>query len=254
MEYTEELQLQKRFRDLSRLAERKYIVTYSNFLNQNEQNLFHQVIPELETACRLYGGYEYAERQMVAFIPDALSYRLTDSDFPIVCLHFRPAHLKFAGEISHRDILGALMGLGIERSRIGDIKLEGQEYYIFCEEGISDFILQSLEQIGRTTVVGEIAQEGDYRIEQKFEPIEGIVASCRLDAVVAFLTKNSRDKSAMLIRSQKVFVNDRIASSNAYSCKEGDILSIRGFGKYIYEGSCGETRKGRTKISLKKYS
>ena len=250
MEQSEELLIQKRFIDLSRLASRRDIVTFSIFLNLNELNLFYQIVPELETTYQLSGGYEFAERQMIAFIPDALSYEFV---FPIVCLHFYPVHLKFAEELSHRDILGALMNLGIERSRVGDIKLDGQDYYIFCEEGISDYIQQSLAQIRHTAVIGEIADASSCHFEQKFERLEGIIASVRLDNIIAFLLKLSRDKSAALIRSQKVYINERTAASNACQCKAGDVISIRGYGKYIYEGSSGETRKGRMKVSLKKY-
>ena len=100
MEHQDELLLKKRFIDLSRSANRKNIVTFSNFLNLNELNLFHQVKADMETACQLSGGYENAERQMIAFIPDALYY---DWDFPIVCLHFTPAYPKYAEELTHRD-------------------------------------------------------------------------------------------------------------------------------------------------------
>ena len=250
MEQSGELLIRKRFVDLSRLAERRDIVTFSTFLNLNELNLFYQIVPELETTYQLSGGYEFAERQMIAFIPDALSYEYV---FPIVCLHFYPVHSKYAEELSHRDILGALMNLGIERSRLGDIKIDEQDYYIFCEDGISDYVLQSLTQIRHTAVAGEPVDATSCHFEQKFERLEGIIASVRLDNIVAFLLKLSRDKSAALIRSQKVFINQRVAASNACPCKEGDVISIRGFGKYIYEGSSGETRKGRMKVSLKKY-
>lgn len=265
MNQQEELLIKKRFIDLSRMANRRDIVTFSNFLNMNELNLFHQVRADIETSYQLSGGYEYAERQMIAFIPDALclhtqteggywedSYRY-EWNFPIVCLHFRPSYPKFAEELSHRDVLGALMNLGIERSRIGDIKLDGQDYFIFCEEGISDYILSSLTQVRHTMVTGEIVEPGSYQIEQKFDVLEGIVASNRLDNIVSFITNKSRSQSVLLIQAQKVFVNDRVVSSNAYDCKQGDVISIRGFGKFIYEGSRGETRKGRTKITIKKY-
>ncbi len=260
MERSEDFLTKKRFADLSRLADRKGDVTFSNFLNLNELNLFYEVLSELQTAYRLYGGYEFAERQMIAFIPDALSY-ITECGqkaedtvrFPLVCLHIRPTHPKFAEELSHRDVLGTLMGLGIERSRIGDIRQDGQAFYVFCEEGISDYVMQSLVRIRHTAVTAKEAEAGSYRICQEFETVEGIVSSCRLDSLVALLTRLSRDKSAALIRAQKVFVNSRTAGSNACLCKEGDVLSIRGFGKYIYLGSGGETRKGRIKVTLKKY-
>ena len=250
MDKQEEVLLKKRFIDLSRLAERRGIVTFSNFLNLNELNMFHQVRADLVTTYQLSGGYEFAERQMIAFIPDALYY---EWQFPIVCLRFFPTYPKFAEELTHRDVLGALMNLGIERSRIGDIKLDGQNYYIFCEESISAYLLSELGQIRHTMVTGEQIEPENYQIEQKFEQMEGIVASARLDNIVSFATGKSRSQSVILIQSQKVFVNERIVSSNAYDCKDQDVISIRGFGKFIYEGSGGETRKGRTKIKMKKY-
>ena len=252
MEHQEDYILQKRLIDLSRMANRKGIVTFSNFLNLNEQNLFHQVKADLETSYQLSGGYEFAERQMIAFIPDALSY--ADSiDFPISCLHIYPSHFKFAEELTHRDILGALMNLGLERSRIGDIRLNGKDYFIFCEAGIADYLLQNLSQIRHTMVKGECTEPDIEQLQQQFEELEGIIASNRIDNIVAFAVRKSRSQSVPLIRSQKVFVNECVIQSNSYLCKAGDVISIRGFGKYIYAGDNGETKKGRMKINLKKY-
>ena len=255
MERQEDLLIQKRLIDLSRMANRRGIVTFSNFLNLNELNLFHQVLADLETLYQLSGGYELAERQMISFIPDALSYHDLEfqCDFPIAFLRFFPVHTKFAEDLSHRDILGALMNLGVERSRIGDIRLEGFNYFIFCEEGIAEYLLDSLRQIRHTTVAGERAVPGDYQFLQKFETISGIATSNRLDSVTAFAVGKSRSQCARLIQSQKVFVNGAVCTGNAYECKEGDVISIRGFGKFVYGGSNGETKKGRMKIQLKKY-
>ena len=262
MDRQEELLIKKRFVDLSRLANRKGSVTFSNFLNLNELNLFHQSLSDIETSYQLFGGYKFAERQMIAFIPDALYYasdyaeNVCDAEckFPIACLHFSPKQLKFSELLSHRDVLGALMNLGVEHSRIGDIKLEKEHYYIFCEDAIAEYLLDNLTQIRRTIVVGERSETCLDQLEQAYEQLDGIVASVRLDNIIAFATKKSRAQSAVLIQSQKVFINDRVVSSNAYECKENDVISIRGFGKFIYNGSKGETRKGRVKISLKKYS
>ncbi len=250
MEHKDELQTIKRFMDLSRMASRRGIVTFSNFLNTNELNLFYQEAESLETGYRLSGGYAFAERQMIAFIPDALYY---EWEFPIARLRFCPSHAKFAEELSHRDVLGALMHLGVDRSRIGDIKPDGTGYVVFCEETVSEFLLESLVQIRHTAVSGERVTDENFNLEQTFEDMDGIVPSSRLDAIVAFLTKHSRSKSVLLIQAKKVFVNSRSVTSNAYECKEGDVISIRGFGKFVYEGSGGETKKGRLKINLKKY-
>lgn len=248
MDYEDELLIKKRLIDLSRLASRKYAVTFSNFLNLYELDLFGQVKEELETDYRLFGGYEFAERQMIAFIPDALSYT-----FPIICLRIYPSHPKFAEELTHRDVLGALMSLGIDRGRIGDIRQNGSDVFIFCEEGIADYLLQSLDRIRHTSVKGEITNPGSFQFKQEFAPVCGIVSSARLDAVVSLAAKTSRSKGAQMIQAQKVFVNERTATSGSYACREGDVISIRGLGKYLYEGGSGETRKGRIKVSLKKY-
>ena len=241
----------KRIRELANLAYQRDITTFTDFLNLNERNILNsQNFHKLGVTAEGFGGYENAERQMIAFIPDALYY---DWDFPIVCLHFTPAYPKYAEELTHRDVLGALMNLGIERAKIGDIRLDPTDYYVFASESISDYILDSLAQIRHTIIRGEVADTASLHIEQKYSILEGVVASDRLDNVIAFITKSSRSQSVLLIQSQKVFVNERIVSSNAYDCKSGDVISIRGFGKFIYEGSSGETRKGRTKITVKKY-
>ncbi len=250
MDNQEEVLLKKRFMDLSRLAYRRDIVTFSNFLNLNELNLFHQIAADIETSYQLSGGYDFAERQMIAFIPDALYF---EWEFPITCLLFTPSYPKFAEELTHRDVLGALMNLGIERSRIGDIKIDEQKYYIFCEDRLADYLMDSLGQITHTMVSGARIDASLHKIEQKFEVLEGIIASKRLDNVVSFVTGKSRSQSVSFIQSQKVFVNERMITSNAYDCKDNDVISIRGFGKFIYVGSSGETRKGRIKITIKKY-
>ena len=139
----------KRLLDLSRQADRKGIVLFSDFLNLNEQNIFHSLQKELYTTAELSGGYEQAERQMVAFIPDALCYEWS---YPFVCIHAVPQYPKYAEKLTHRDVLGALMHLGLDRSKIGDIVLLENDIYIFCSETISDFIMDQFTQIRHTMI------------------------------------------------------------------------------------------------------
>lgn len=108
----DETLLAKRFVDLSRQAQQKNIVIFSDFLNLNELNIFQQEIPNLYSAYQIFGGYELSERQMIAFLPDALCY---EWNYPIKCLKITPVNKKFAEELTHRDVLGSLMNLGIER-------------------------------------------------------------------------------------------------------------------------------------------
>ena len=139
----------KRLIDLSKQADIKGIVTFSDFLNLNEQNIYHTVKKALYTKTASFGGYDSAERQMIAFIPDALYYEF---DYPIKCIHIVPKYPKFAEKLTHRDVLGALMNLGIERNRLGDILCLEDDYYVFCDEDIYPFIVGELSKIRHTMV------------------------------------------------------------------------------------------------------
>lgn len=146
----------KRLLDLSRQADRKGIVLFSDFLNLNEQNIFHSLQKELYTTAELSGGYERAERQMVAFIPDALCYEWS---YPFVCIHAVPQYPKYAEKLTHRDVLGALMHLGLDRSKIGDIVVLENDIYIFCSETISDFIMDQFTQIRHTMIRSSVIED-----------------------------------------------------------------------------------------------
>ena len=128
----EEELFKKRLKDLASAADRRGIVVFTDFMNLNELNIFHSCTREFGyVSYQLFGGYEHAERQIAAFLPDALSYSY---DFPIISLKIRPLQKKFAEDLSHRDYLGALLNLGVDRSKIGDILVGEKEAIFFCEE------------------------------------------------------------------------------------------------------------------------
>ena len=117
----------KRIRELANLSWQRDIVTFSDFLNLNEQNILNsQNFHKLGVTAEGFGGYENAERQMVAFHPDALAFTW---EYPIDCLRIEPKALKFSEELSHRDYLGALLNLGVDRSalsnELGKMRKEG---------------------------------------------------------------------------------------------------------------------------------
>lgn len=247
---SENLLTEKRFIDLSNQADRRGIVTFSDFLNLNELNILHQNAKKYVTAYELSGGYEFAERQIAAFIPDALYYIW---EYPIDCLQITPAYPKFAEELSHRDILGAVMNLGIERGKIGDILVKEECYYLFCKKEITGYICEELGQIRHTMVHIAVSEPTDLKLEPDLEEMNAVIASNRLDNVVSAMTKTSRSESVQLIQSGKVFVQGEECLHNSHLCKPNDVLSIRSHGKFIFEGEQGMTRKNRVKITYKKY-
>lgn len=246
----EETLLAKRFLDLSRQARQKDIVVFSEFLNLNELNIFKQEIPDLYSGYELFGGYEPSERQMIAFIPDALCYAW---EYPIACLKIMPANRKFAEPLTHRDVLGSLMNLGIERSKLGDILVNEDEIYVFCHKKIADYLMDELTRIRHTVVKSEQIKPQALRIEPKKERLEGIITSNRLDSMIACICKISRSQASQWIKGGKVFLDNRQILQTTVECKPGELISVRSVGRFRFLESFGETRKGRLKIQYERY-
>lgn len=236
----------KRLLDLSRQADRKGIVLFSDFLNLNEQNIFHSLQKELYTTTKLFGGYEQAERQMVAFIPDALCYEWF---YPLVCIHAVPQYPKYAEKLTHRDVLGALMHLGLDRSKIGDIVLQENEIYIFCSEIISAFILEQLTQIRHTMIRSSVVSDvTTLEVHPIFEERDDMVASNRIDAIIARAYHLSRSEAATYLSSEKVFINGRCITNCNQSCKNKDIVSVRQKGRFVFETDESLSKKGKLRV------
>lgn len=246
----DETLLAKRFIDLSRQAQQKDIVLFSDFLNLNEQNIFKQGISELYCGFEMSGGFQNSERQMIAFLPDALCYTW---NYPITCLKIMPLNRRFADELSHRDVLGSLMNLGIERSMLGDILVENNLIYVFCQEKIADYICEELTRIKHTSIYIEKSDSSKVAVTPKTEVLEGIVTSNRLDSIIACICKISRSQASEWIRGGKVFINSKIILNTTYECKLSEIISVRSVGRFLFQGAYGETRKGRLKIQYEKY-
>mgnify|MGYP004617521427 FL=1 len=240
----------KKLIDLSRQANRKGIVLFSDFLNLNELNIYHQNEKFFETRTEASGGVPFAERQIVAFIPDALYY---EWQFPIAYLELVPSYPKFAEKLGHRDILGALMNMGIDRSKVGDIILSEDRYFMICEDTMAQYFIDHLDKIRHTVVRLEEISAEELVSEQHFEEKEGIITSNRLDSLIACVYKFSRSQALEYLKNEKVFVNGQCIQNPSYHCKENEIVSVRGSGRFVFEKEYGETNKGRLKIRYKLY-
>lgn len=236
--------LRNRFHDLAEKSFQQGVYTFTGFLGLSEQDIFWQEESRLAHAgyC-LDGGFPRAERVAVRFgNPQELGYEVP---FPIVCIHIQPLARKFADELSHRDFLGALMNLGIERSTVGDIKVGESQAYLFCLDSIADFILENLCQVKHTHVKCSLTENPEELPGE--EPVPGAiqVQSLRVDAVLAKVCNLSREKSLELFRAGKVYINGRLCENNARQLKAGETVNARGYGKFILTGEPRETRKGK---------
>lgn len=233
--------------DLQRLCERDFEPQFSDFLDGAEQAIVkrHCHMGSLNT--RLFGGFDDAEKKVLGVFPEWME----PGDYPIKILKIEHS---FGGELSHRDYLGSVLGLGIERSKTGDILIDGNIAYVFVLSGIAEYIKQNLEKIGSRGVKVSIADEEDLHLpERKFQFIEGVCASPRLDAVIGACTNLSRARAAEMINAGLVKLNHIECEQVAKNVCEGDLMSVRGYGRYILEKVGEETRKGRIHITLKKY-
>ncbi len=244
--------LKNKIMDAASRSFRQNIYTYTNFLDINEQSVFSQMKNTLSfTAFRTSGGSEACERQMVQFGSyETLGY---EEDFPITLIKISPLIEKYAESLSHRDYLGALMNLGIKREMLGDIIIKDKCAYLYCVSHISDFIIDNLSTVKHTHIQCAKTDINDIECSPELEEIEVLSASERIDAAVAGLTKLSRSQAVGLFRARKIFINSRQMENNSYQLKPGDILVIRGTGKFIYQGCGKETKKGRVYLSFRKY-
>ena len=247
----EEQQLEKRFLELGELAYQRGTAVYSDFLNLNELNIFQETRPKLSyLVTESFGGYELAERQIAVFRPEA---PLFCTEPPISCLKLAPLQEKFAEELTHRDYLGAVLNLGLDRSCLGDILVEGSHAYLFCLERMAPFICDNLTRVRHTTVYVRQVEAEDFHYEPRYKEVTGTVASVRLDRLLSLAFGSSRSSLTGLIEGGKVFVNGKLVTSNGYQPKEGDLVSVRGLGRFRFQGSGGQSRKGREYVTLLRY-
>lgn len=233
------------------MAYQRGIAVFSDFLNLNELNIFQSLRGEfsyLET--ETFGGYELAERQIAVFRPEAPVFY---ADYPVKCLKITPLNAKFAEDLNHRDYLGAVLNLGIDRACLGDILVEEDAAYLFCLERMADFIRDNLIRIRHTPVYVEQVEAENFHYEPKYKEVSGTVASVRLDKLLALAFNASRSSLTGLIEGGKVFVNGKLVTSNGYEPKEGDLISVRGMGRFRFRETGGQSKKGREYVILWRY-
>lgn len=241
----------KRIRELANLSYQRDIVTFSDFLNLNEQNMVSSLKQQFpQVVMETFGGYDNAERQMVAFHPDALAFTW---EYPIDCLKIEPKAIKFSENLSHRDYMGALLNLGVDRSVIGDIIVQEKAAWFFCQSKMTEFFLENLCRVRHTNILITKVNDPEEFPHPNLESIKGTCASVRLDSLIALAFKASRSSMVSYIESGQVFVNGKLITSNGYEPKEGDIVSVRGKGRFIFDGVSHQTKKGRCGVRILLY-
>lgn len=257
--------LASRIGDCLDRAERGELVC-GNFLTPGEAAVSREILRERKNEERafFFGGYYDAERVRMFILPSYLSDMDGDAEekartyFPdeMACA-IKAIRIEGSGyrKLSHRDYLGSLLSLGIERSSIGDIAvLDDRSAVVFCTDKIFGFLMSGIDRIASDKVnCSEFFDDGSFAPKKEFLPISDTVASNRLDCVVGALTNLSREKSQIAIRQGLCEVDhlpeDRCDVSISVPCT----VSVRGYGKFRVISFDGETKRGRIRLIAQKY-
>ena len=231
---------------INRSRKRNYDCVFFDFHDPKTQHFVSIALEKEKIPYKYFGGHEEAERKMLCLKEDDESI---PGDFPIQLLR-----CESSKEFSHRDMLGVLMNIGIDRSVIGDILVDGKTAYLFIKESFEWHIMDQVDRIGNERVQWTVESTEDVDLPQKqFQSIRAVVASLRLDNVVSKAGNFSRKESEQLIRKGLVKVNHIEVYKPSAAVKESDLLSIRGKGRYLLKEELGTTKKGNINILLKKY-
>ncbi|MCR5416455.1 MAG: hypothetical protein K6E79_06645 [Pseudobutyrivibrio sp.] len=247
----DDILLYKRLIELSNRAYQNNIYTFSDFLSLSQQDVLYQAARDKGFApisYDLFGGYENCERKMVRFGSEKdFGYEV---DYPIVCIKVEPLAKKFAKEYTHRDYLGSLMSLGIDRKKFGDIFVDGMDAYIYADESTADYLMENFVSVGRNSIKCSISELPESYIREALKEITIQVASPRVDAVIAKVYNLSRKDTIPYFMEKKVSVNGHIVENNDKTLSEGDTVSVRGFGKFNYVRQGGVSKKGKLHMDI----
>ena len=232
--------------DMAVQSEKYGYAVYGDFLSENSISELMKLKDFLPSDPVLFGGFDDAERKMVAFIPE-----YEEPFYPLAALKLTSQRIS---SLSHRDFLGSILGIGIKREKCGDIIIGETAAFVILAEDIASYVSNSLTKVGREGVKCEIVSLSEIEVPEKtFKPISGTVSSLRLDSVISLFGGKGRSKASELIGAGLVFVNGICVQKNDMRLSDGDVISLRGKGKAtLFVG--GTSKKDRIFITLNSWS
>ena len=232
-------------------------IEYTDFLDMYQVSLVENFLKKNKFEnYELYGGYQDSERKILITFPENYSHDMVEKNYNKILKVVRinlPEEEK--GKYTHRNYLGGIIKLGLKREKVGDILVSNDGADIISIESFSNILKEQLPTLTRfeNSKIGVIEINSLRQKEIKIEEIKIIVPSLRLDNIVSDLAKTSRSKASQIISEERVFINGQNETKVSKNVKLGDIITIRGKGRFIIKEFAGSTRSGRTVVVIEKY-
>ncbi len=240
--------------DKARQAEEKNKIEATDFLDMYQVHLAKNFIAKncIDNVV-LYGGYEDSERKVAVFYPKDSFDNLDESQILQIVRIELPKEEQ--GKFTHRNYLGGIIKIGIKREKVGDIIVADDRADIIVKKETANALAQQLSGLNRfQNSKISIKEIKDLRKpEIKLEKIDIIVPSLRLDSIVSDLARTSRSKAVEILAQERVFINGQNETKPSKSVKIGDVITIRGKGRFVIKEIKGNTRSGRSILSIDKY-
>lgn len=242
--------------DKIRLCHTRGQIQHTNFFTEEEQNKIQQYADKQKWQNYIwYGGYENAERKMLMIYPEKITDVMENEKNFAEVIKILQIILPSEnyGKYEHRNYLGAIMKLGVEREKIGDILVEREGAYIILEETVEKFLMNQLPNLTRFTKakIENIPLKEVKVPEKQMQERTIIVSSMRIDNIVAELAKCSRKIASSYIGEERVFINHEIIKKDYKEVKEKDKITIRGKGRFIIEEKIRNTKKDKIALKIK---
>ena len=244
---TEEKELLRRAEELSSRALSRGVYTRTAFLSEGEAALLSEA--HLPIAPTFFGGFEEAERCVAVFGSEEDWGYAWESD--LVLLKIEPQMQKYADALTHRDFLGAILNLGIKREVLGDLIIFENVGYQFVLEQMADYLMENLKRVRHTDVklrrCERLPEGAGVCLEERYV----VAASSRADAVIGAVWNLSRSEAKKLVEEERVTLRGKKITDPAKELSEGDRLSVRGYGRFYFDGEEKKTRSGRGRMRVR---
>lgn len=243
--------------DKIEISEKTNKIQNTDFLDMAQIELVQKFINKIKIENYItYGGFEQAERKMFVIYPEKFNTEVVSKNLNnIVQIIKIQLPNELMGKYTHRDYLGAVIKLGIKREKIGDIIVDNSGADIIVEKDIVKFLIENLGELTRfsKSKITVESIENLRTVEIKKQELEVIVSSLRLDNVISELARCSRNKALDIINMERVFVNFQSETKKTKQIKVGDMITIRGKGRFYIKEQIGQTKSGRTIIKIEKF-